>query len=292
MALPLNVLAGNKLNLDNNWDPTKPDKDDSVPSKTVRRIMNDILECITADSQRIIVVPDPVKVLQAHAVIVGPENTPYEGGFFYFFVKFPVNYPISPPRLKLMNTDQNTIRFNPNFYRNGMVCLSILGTYTGSGWNPLNSLFSVLISILTLLNDNPYYNALALTGFKEYEENTPEKYVNYIRHETIRVAVINFLKEDNLDTMQMPSSMRYNVKKIFKQKIKFYHNTITDNMCLDDEKMFDPFNHCINGQLFEFRSLKVQLGELTKKLFGDIDDIQEQSECSELSDPSDSNDSN
>ncbi|KAG4069459.1 hypothetical protein HA402_001758 [Bradysia odoriphaga] len=245
MALPLNVLAGNKLNLDNNWDPTKPDKNEIVPSKTVNRILSDIMECIKADCQHIIVVADPDNVLHAHAVIVGPENTPYEGGFFYFFVKFPANYPVSPPRLKLMNTDQNTIRFNPNFYRNGMVCLSILGTFTGTGWNPLNSLYGVLISILTLLNDNPYYNALALTGIKDYEVNTPKKYINYLRHETIRVTVIDFMKEDNPDTQHMPVSMRDNVKKIFKQKIKFYNCITTNNMYLDGKKMIDPFNYCI-----------------------------------------------
>lgn len=66
-------------------------------------------------------------VLQIHALITGPFDTPYEGGFFLFLFRCPPDYPIHPPRVKLMTTGNNTVRFNPNFYRNGKVCLSILG---------------------------------------------------------------------------------------------------------------------------------------------------------------------
>lgn len=66
-------------------------------------------------------------VFQIHALITGPFDTPYEGGFFLFLFRCPPDYPIHPPRVKLMTTGNNTVRFNPNFYRNGKVCLSILG---------------------------------------------------------------------------------------------------------------------------------------------------------------------
>lgn len=66
-------------------------------------------------------------ILQIHALITGPFDTPYEGGFFLFVFRCPPDYPIHPPRVKLMTTGNNTVRFNPNFYRNGKVCLSILG---------------------------------------------------------------------------------------------------------------------------------------------------------------------
>lgn len=64
---------------------------------------------------------------QIHALITGPFDTPYEGGFFLFLFRCPPDYPIHPPRVKLITTGHNTVRFNPNFYRNGKVCLSILG---------------------------------------------------------------------------------------------------------------------------------------------------------------------
>ena len=65
--------------------------------------------------------------LQIHALITGPFDTPYEGGFYYFLIRCPPDYPIRPPRVKLMTTGGGQVRFNPNLYRNGKVCLSILG---------------------------------------------------------------------------------------------------------------------------------------------------------------------
>lgn len=62
-----------------------------------------------------------------HAIIMGVMDTPYEGGFFYFVLKCPNDYPIHPPKVKLMTTDAGKVRFNPNMYKNGKVCLSILG---------------------------------------------------------------------------------------------------------------------------------------------------------------------
>ena len=76
--------------------------------------------------------------MQVHALITGPMDTPYEGGFFYFLVRFPTDYPSSCPCVKIMTTSGNTVRFNPNLYKNGKVCLSILG-YTPvpfSRWKP------------------------------------------------------------------------------------------------------------------------------------------------------------
>jgi hypothetical protein len=43
-------------------------------------------------------------------------------------------------------------------YVDGKVCLSILGTWSGPGWAPVQTLMSVLLSILSLLSAAPYHN--------------------------------------------------------------------------------------------------------------------------------------
>ena len=48
-------------------------------------------------------------------------------GYFQFYVRCPPDYPISNPRVRLLTTGDNTVRFNPNLYANGKVCLSLLG---------------------------------------------------------------------------------------------------------------------------------------------------------------------
>mmetsp|Transcript_10330 Transcript_10330/g.30927 ORF Transcript_10330/g.30927 Transcript_10330/m.30927 type:complete len:103 (-) Transcript_10330:836-1144(-) len=50
----------------------------------------------------------------------------------------PDDYPQSPPRVRNMTTGAGRVRFNPNLYANGKVCLSILGTWKGPGWMPVS----------------------------------------------------------------------------------------------------------------------------------------------------------
>lgn len=95
--------------------------------------------------------------------ISGPKNTPYENGIFEFHATFPKNYPNSEPKVLLNNTGGGTVRFNPNLYHCGKVCLSLLGTWSGQEgekWNPKNSTFlQVLVSIQSLiLVETPYFN--------------------------------------------------------------------------------------------------------------------------------------
>ena len=108
-----------------------------------------------------------MKFFKVHALITGPFSTPYEGGFFYFVFRFPTTYPFDPPKVKLMTTGNGTVRFNPNLYSNGKVCLSIIGTWLGPKWLPSQTLSSVLLSIQSLLNEKPYHNE---PGYEEVSD--------------------------------------------------------------------------------------------------------------------------
>ncbi|XP_041087579.1 ubiquitin-conjugating enzyme E2 Z isoform X2 [Polyodon spathula] len=142
------------------WDPTISTDWDSekASQQCILRIKRDIMSIYKEPPPGMFVVPDPHDMTKIHALITGPFDTPYEGGFFLFLFRCPPDYPIHPPRVKLMTTGNSTVRFNPNFYRNGKVCLSILGTWTGPAWSPAQSISSVLISIQSLMTENPYHN--------------------------------------------------------------------------------------------------------------------------------------
>ena len=49
-------------------------------------------------------------------------------------------------------------RFNPNFYRNGKVCLSILNTWEGEKWSSCQSIRSILITLQMTMNETPLLN--------------------------------------------------------------------------------------------------------------------------------------
>lgn len=127
-------------------------------------------------------------VTKITALIVGPLETPYAGGFFRFEIRVVPEYPMKPPKVHLQTTDGGRVRFNPNLYDNGNVCLSILGTWTGPAWSSAETLSSVLLSIQSLMCPHPYHNE---PGFESRgDPATVAAYNDYIRFETLRVAVV------------------------------------------------------------------------------------------------------
>ncbi|XP_052129815.1 ubiquitin-conjugating enzyme E2 Z-like [Frankliniella occidentalis] len=93
-----------------------------------------------------------------HAIVTGVEGTPYAGGFFHFVLKCTNQYPMTPPKVRFLTTGYGKVRFNPNMYEGGKVCLSILGTWSGQQWLPSCSLESVLISIQSIMTKNALLN--------------------------------------------------------------------------------------------------------------------------------------
>lgn len=76
------------------------------------------------------------------AIIFGAEGTPYAHGAFIFDIFVPDEYPSVPPKIALISTKGGQIRFGPNLYESGSVCLSLIGTWRGDSaesWNPATS---------------------------------------------------------------------------------------------------------------------------------------------------------
>jgi ubiquitin-conjugating enzyme E2 D/E len=55
------------------------------------------------------------------ASIMGPEDSPYQGGVFFLNIVFPSDYPFKPPKLTF-----TTRIYHPNVNSNGSICLDIL----------------------------------------------------------------------------------------------------------------------------------------------------------------------
>ncbi|EDM05783.1 rCG34624 [Rattus norvegicus] len=220
--------------------------------------LRDIMSIYKEPPPGMFVVPDTVDMTKIHALITGPFDTPYEGGFFLFVFRCPPDYPIHPPRVKLMTTGNNTVRFNPNFYRNGKVCLSILGTWTGPAWSPAQSISSVLISIQSLMTENPYHNE---PGFEQ--ERHPGDSKNYnecIRHETIRVAVCDMME----GKCPCPEPLRGVMEKSFLEYYDFYEVACKDRLHLQGQTMQDPFGE--KRGHFDYQSLLMRLGLIRQKV--------------------------
>jgi len=223
------------------------------------RIRRDLAEIINEAPVGMYVVPDEVDMTKLHAVITGPKDTPYEGGFFYFILQCPPNYPASPPKASLVTTDGGRVRFNPNLYRNGKVCLSILGTWSGPGWSPALSLLSVLLSIQTLLNEKPFYNE---PGFEESEglDVKSEMYNEIIRHETTRVAYLGML---NNPPAGMPMELKQSIFEAAPALRQSHLSVSRANSPLSGRSMRDPMNE--NKGMFRWETLEKDLEAMQLK---------------------------
>ena len=81
------------------------------------------------------------------AIILGPVDTPYQGGTFKLKITFPRNYPFKPPIINFV-----TKIYHSNINYSGSICLDILNT----NWSPVLTISKVLLSICSLLDEpNP-----------------------------------------------------------------------------------------------------------------------------------------
>mmetsp|Transcript_19513 Transcript_19513/g.39525 ORF Transcript_19513/g.39525 Transcript_19513/m.39525 type:complete len:309 (+) Transcript_19513:902-1828(+) len=155
-------------------------------------------------------------------LITGPDETPYANGCFLFDVNLPASYPQVPPKVQYLTTGGGRIRFNPNLYNCGKVCLSLLGTWQGPGWvSGESTLLQVLISIQSLiLVPDPYFNE---PGW-ERERGTPRGKVNSdnynaaIRRYTLDAAIESHLSNILTQTSPYPEFESVMVKHFLEKR--------------------------------------------------------------------------
>lgn len=156
--------------------------DTKVISKdTIKRLLADVKYIFKnpLTDNGIYYVHDEEDILKGYAMIVGPEDTQYFGGYYFFEFSYPTDYPFSPPKVKYMTNDGIT-RFNPNLYKCGKVCVSILNTWSGDKWSACQTINSVLLTLCSLLNNTPLLNEPGVTKLhKDYAPyNRIIEYVN------------------------------------------------------------------------------------------------------------------
>jgi ubiquitin-conjugating enzyme E2 Z len=166
-----------------------------ISKNNIKRLLKDVAQIIKnpLTEQGIYYVHDEFNMYKGYAMIIGPDDTPYEGGYYFFEFNYTNDYPFSPPKV-VYNTNDGTTRFNPNLYRNGKVCVSILNTWRGEQWTSCQNISSILLTLVTLLNDNPLTNE---PGFKPTHKSCIP-YNRIIEYKNYTMAILRFLNKDNI----------------------------------------------------------------------------------------------
>lgn len=113
-----------------------------------KRIESELEEIIKTPPENVSAGPiDKNNLNHWTATIMGPRDSPFQGGIFQLEIIFPKKYPFKPPQVRF-----TTPIYHMNINQHGAICLDILNT----SWSPVLTITKVLLSICSLLTDpNP-----------------------------------------------------------------------------------------------------------------------------------------
>jgi ubiquitin-protein ligase len=172
---------------------TAENKPQIITKDVIARLLRDVKNIIKnpLTENGIYYVHDDEDLLKGYAMIVGPSETPYFGGFYFFEFNYPTDYPHSPPLVKYM-TNGDGIRFNPNLYTNGKVCISLLNTWRGEQWTSCQTISTVLLNLCTLLCKDPLLNEPGVSKSHQDFDN----YTSIVEYKNIEIAILRMITKN------------------------------------------------------------------------------------------------
>merc|ERR1712136_212325 len=137
---------------------------------------------------------DEDNIFEWEVALFGPPDTLYAGGYFRAILKFPQDYPYSPPTMRFL-----TKMFHSNIYENGDLCISILhspindpqsGELPSERWNPTQNVRTILLSVISLLNEpntSSPANVDASVMFRKWKDSkgADKEYENIVRKQVV-----------------------------------------------------------------------------------------------------------
>ena len=205
----------------------------SLTTTCIKRIAKDVSDINKNNlvDNGIFYIHNEDNITEGYALIIGPEDTVYENGYYFFKFYFPNEYPYVPPKVVFCNYDKSTnTRFHPNLYRNGKTCLSLLNTWKGEGWTSCQNIRSILLTLSSILTSNPLIEEPGITI--THRDNIPyNKIITYKNYEISIINVIKFIdnksKDIDLEEFDIFSSV---IKDTFENKKFILHENLLDKI--------------------------------------------------------------
>ena len=203
----------------------------------IKRIMGELKKFNESKYDNIFIKPVDDNLNNLNALIIGPKDSVFEDCFLFFNIIIPAEYPFKPPIFKFLSPRGTDYRIHPNLYACGKVCLSILGTWSGSEkWSSILTIEKTLLTISGLLDNDPLYYEPAYgkhkTGWNEYAVTS--RYLSLLLSQKLLADSSNvFFNEMNEYYKNNKSNYQNNVNKIKEydnKQIISFHNNIKINL--------------------------------------------------------------
>mmetsp|Transcript_44545 Transcript_44545/g.109366 ORF Transcript_44545/g.109366 Transcript_44545/m.109366 type:complete len:204 (-) Transcript_44545:35-646(-) len=109
----------------------------------VKRLARETKEVARSPPDNILACPSEDNLLVWHYVLLGPEDSPYDGGVYHGQLVFPHDYPHAPPAI-YMSTPSGRFEIDTK------LCLS-MSDFHPESWSPAWSVSSILVGLLSFM---------------------------------------------------------------------------------------------------------------------------------------------
>jgi ubiquitin-protein ligase len=199
-----------------------------ISKDSAMRILSDVREMIRfpLHDEGIYYLHDDEDILTGYAMLYGQPGTVYYGGYYFFKIKFPPDYPHKPPTVTFLSND-GTTRMHPNFYKNGYVCLSILGNWRGDQWSGCITLKSILLTMISIMDAKPMLHEPGVTP--THAEFTT--YHRIIEYKNIEFTLCKLLDErEFVRYINIPDTCRQHYIKIMRELFTKHRDGIVSHV--------------------------------------------------------------
>tara|TARA_R110002074_G_scaffold402251_1_gene605729 strand:- start:2978 stop:3649 length:672 start_codon:yes stop_codon:yes gene_type:complete len=220
--------------------------------KVIKRIINKDLKSIQ-NLKNIYVEFDEFNMIKAKAIIIGPKNTRYQDSILLFEIEFTKDYPYSPPILKYIS--RNNIRIHPNLYVSGKICLSFLGTWIGPKWTSIMDISTILLSIQSLLDENPLRHEPGYDTIKGVLNETYNNIIDYNSIDSLIIDQYNNLPTDYLifkdrlkeHIIENKNDIEKKIKNNIDINQKYVSNIYRIHLIANYNLLYDKYNKFISN---------------------------------------------
>ena len=239
----------------------------TISKDTAKRLIKDIKAITKTPPKGIFYVHDETNMLAGKALIIGPPDTPYEGGYYFFKFSFPDNYPHSPPKVTYCTNDGKT-RMHPNLYKNGKVCLSLLNTWNGDAWTGCNTITSVLLVIRSIMTKEPLSHE---PGLDERHRDF-FKYQEIVRYKNIQLAMLDVFKNEYYENEF--GDLFEIAKSDFMDNLETKKEIIDKSMKAWDESKIEANANLVVYTSIYSMAIKIDYGPLSDNLLDTAKDLE------------------
>ncbi|CAF0905356.1 unnamed protein product [Adineta steineri] len=242
---------------------------------SLKVLKNELSDLIKDPPEGFIVEPDQNDFFTWNVGIFGAPNTLFAGGYYKALLKFPVDYPYRPPKLKFLSD-----MWHPNVYTDGQICISILhepgedersGEQACERWSVVQNVRSILLSIISMLNEPNISSPANIDASIDYRKYKDDPINNRTYKEKLDRLIEKSKAIAKLEGIEIPQTVEEYTKRFDKKlslktndDVQDYLNDDDDDDDDDDEQSEDNYSQSSRIKLITNSDIKLAIKSTIK----------------------------